>query len=96
MVKVWPIKGIKTDYEQQNNKNNIFIKFNMINYRIVVQLTKLIFQNEYIVGTTNIEIKRKEREFSIPSITEHRLIQIKRKESLDTTPMYTFYLSIHS
>ena len=36
MDKVWPIKGIKTDYEQQNNKNNIFIKFNMINYRIVL------------------------------------------------------------
>ena len=36
VAKVWPIKGIKTDYEQQNNKNNIFIKFNMINYRIVV------------------------------------------------------------
>ena len=99
MDKVWPIKGIKTDYEQKNNKNNIFIKFNMVNYRIVVQLTKLIFQNEYIVGTTNTEIKRKEREFQFlvfQNIDRYRLIQIKRKESLDTIPIYTFIFSIHS
>ena len=36
MAKVWPIKGIKTDYEQQNNKNNTFIKFNMINKKTLV------------------------------------------------------------
>ena len=76
MAKVWPIKGIKTDYEQQINKNIIFIKFNMINKKTLVQLTKLIFQNEYIVGTTNTEIKEKEREFSILSIPEYRSIQI--------------------
>ncbi len=99
MAKVWPIKGIKTDYEQQNNKNIIFIKFNMINKKTLVQLTKLIFQNEYIVGTTNTEIKRKEREFQFlvfQNIDRYRLIQIKRKESLDTIPIYTFIFSIHS
>ena len=99
MDKVWPIKGIKTDYEQQNNKNIIFIKFNMINKKTLVQLTKLIFQNEYIVGTTNTEIKRKEREFQFlvfQNIDRYRLIQIKRKESLDTIQIYTFIFSIHS
>ena len=77
MANVWPIKGIKTDYEQQNNKNIIFIKFNMINKKTLVQLTKLIFQNEYIVGTTNTEIKRKEREFQFlvfQNIDRYRLI----------------------